>query len=227
MLHLVKFAPNRIGAGWRIGVLILAAPSAAILAQERNPVAVASATEASQGAATLSGLVSSAKTGNMLEGAVIRIPALNRETLTDDGGRFTLTGLPAGPVELVVSYIGLADERRFVTAGKDQPPLRVELATRDVITMGKFMVASEREGNALAIASQQNAPNLKNTIAMDAFGNMPNMGVGELAMRLPGTAATQYDDEGNVGSPSVRGMPRAFGTTTIDAVRCFVATALA
>jgi TonB-dependent receptor len=50
---------------------------------------------------------------------------------------------------------------------------------------------------------------------MDAFGNMPNMGVGELVMRLPGTAPV-YDPEGNVGSVSVRGMPSAMTSTTID-----------
>lgn len=180
-----------------------------------DPIEASIPSAPSQGTGIISGLVSSAKTGNMLQGVVIRIPALNRETLTDNGGRFALTGLPAGPIELVVSYTGLADERRTVVVGSDQRPLAFELSAPDVITLEKFTVASEREGNALAITNQRNALNLKNVVAMDAFGTIPNMGVGEILLRLPGVTPV-YDPQGRVGSVSVRGMPSDMTSTTID-----------
>lgn len=174
-----------------------------------------------QGAGTIAGFVSSVKTGNMLQGAIVQIPSLNRQAITDNGGRFNLSGLPLGPLEMVVSYTGLKEETRTVIAAAEgQKPVSFELSPADIITLEKFTVASEREGNALAITSQRNAPNVKNTIAMDAFGNMPNMGVGELAMRLPG-AAPVYDPEGNVGSVSVRGIPSGLTSTTIDGTPTF------
>jgi TonB-dependent receptor len=176
---------------------------------------------ATSGTASLSGSVSSLETGNMLQGAIVELPTLNRQAITDNGGRFNLSGLPAGPVEIIVTYTGLKEERRKIVVGTDgQRPLTFELAPSEIITLSKFTVASEREGNALAVTSQRNAPNIKNTIAMDAFGNMPNMGVGELMMRLPGTAPV-YDPEGNVGSVSVRGMPSAMTSTTIDGTPAF------
>src|SRR5439155_19093975 len=118
-----------------------------------------------------------------------------------------LTGLPMGPVDLVVTYTGLKEEHRTVVVGAETAQrVSFELTAADIVMLDKFTVASEREGNALAVTSQRNAPNVKNSIAMDAFGNMPNMGVGETIMRMPGTVPV-YDPEGNVGSVSVRGIP--------------------
>ncbi|MBI4626448.1 MAG: TonB-dependent receptor [Verrucomicrobia bacterium] len=171
---------------------------------------------ASAGKGSISGLVSGAKTGNMLQGAVVDVPALNRQALTDNNGRFTLTGLPPGPLELVVSYTGLRDERRTISVGGDNlMPLSFELSPEDLIVLEKFTVASEREGNALAITNQRNALNFKNVVATDSFGTIPNMGVGELLLRLPGVAPV-YDPQGRVGSVSVRGMPSEMTSTTID-----------
>src|SRR5262249_3119851 len=156
---------------------------------------------------SISGAVSSSKTGNMLQGATIEIPGLNRQAVSDSGGRFTLAGLPAGPLEVVVSYPGFKDERRTVTAGNDaRRVLAFELSTADVVVLEAFMVGSEREGNALALSSQRNAPNFKNVVSMDAFGKRPNMGVGELVSLLPGVAPT-WGAEGNVQVVSIRGMP--------------------
>jgi len=89
--------------------------------------------------------LSSAKTGNMLQGAIVEIPALNRQVLTDNGGRFNLTGLPMGPVDLFVTYTGLKEERRTIMVGAEtKQPLSFELTASDIITLDKFTVASER-----------------------------------------------------------------------------------
>lgn len=180
----------------------------------------ARAADAAAASGSISGSVSSANTGNMLQGATVEIPRLRKSMVTDSGGQFNLTGVPAGELEVVVSYPGFAEQRRTIVVGERQTRAAFELAAADVIQLSKFTVASEREGNALAITNQRNAPNIKNAVALDAFGNMPNMGVGELMMRVPGVAPI-YDDEGNVGSISVRGMPAETTTTTIDGTPTF------
>lgn len=177
---------------------------------------VAQSAEVSGLTGTILGLVSSAKTGNTLQGAVVEIPALNRQVITDNSGQFTLSGLPQGPVDLIVSYIGLREEKRTVlVAAAGQAPVSFRLNSADVITMDKFNVASEREGNSLAVSSQRNAVNLKNVVAMDAFGNLPNMGVADLASRLPGVAP-EFDAEGPPSRVSIRGLPTSMTTTTVD-----------
>lgn len=64
---------------------------------------------------TISGSVSSSKTHNGLQGAVVSIPALSRSQVTDSSGSFLLQNVPPGPVEVVISYTGFEDERRSLT----------------------------------------------------------------------------------------------------------------
>ncbi|MEO6244827.1 MAG: carboxypeptidase-like regulatory domain-containing protein, partial [Opitutaceae bacterium] len=59
------------------------------------------------GTAVISGSISNSATHNTLEGAAVGVPALNLSVLTDNTGRYTLSGLPDGMHEIVVTYIGL------------------------------------------------------------------------------------------------------------------------
>jgi hypothetical protein len=63
------------------------------------------------GAATaggsLAGYVSNAQTGNLLEGARVDLPSLGLSSLTDNTGRYTLVGVPAGAHQLIATYTGL------------------------------------------------------------------------------------------------------------------------
>jgi hypothetical protein len=77
--------------------------------------------------------------------------------------------------------------------------------TTEIYKLAEFKVTGEREGGAAAITAQRNADNVKNIVAMDSFGNLPNMSAGEVAIRLPGMAG-QLDDGGNVTGFIVRGM---------------------
>ena len=56
--------------------------------------------------------------------------------------------------------------------------------TNEVYKLDHFKVTGEREGNAAAITAQRNAPNVKNIVAIDAYGNLPNMNASELAILL-------------------------------------------
>lgn len=165
---------------------------------------------------TVVGSITSTGTQNALQGAGISIPALNRQEITDNTGSFMLTNVPPGLVELVISYTGFNDERRAVTVvAGETVRLDAALKPTPAITMDAFTVAAEREGHALAVTEQRNAENIKNVTAMDAWGNMPNMSVGELAMRLPGMTF-QLDDDNVVMGVSIRGMSTDFTRLSID-----------
>ena len=71
--------------------------------------AVGFASVAAEGTGSLTGSVTSNATQNALQGAVVAIPSLNRAVITDESGRFVLTNVPVGMVELVVSYAGFND----------------------------------------------------------------------------------------------------------------------
>ena len=63
--------------------------------------------------------------------------------------------------------------------------------------LGAFTVSGQREGRAATITLQRNANNVKNTVAMDSYGDVPNMSAGEVAALLPGISVTVADDGPN------------------------------
>ena len=164
---------------------------------------------------SIAGNVSNAGTGNLLEGARITLPALRLDTLSDETGRFVLDAVPAGAHEIVVTYLGLDTQKFTVNVTAGQRAIRDFDLTTGVYQLQAFTVTGEREGNAAALTAQRNATNKKDVVALDAYGNLPNMNASELAVLLPGVAGN-LSDEGNIIGFTVRGMPPAMNTITID-----------
>ncbi|MEI6466647.1 MAG: carboxypeptidase regulatory-like domain-containing protein, partial [Verrucomicrobiota bacterium] len=52
----------------------------------------------------ISGSVSNAGTGDLLEGVRVALPALGLNGLTDNTGRYTLPGVPPGTHEITATY---------------------------------------------------------------------------------------------------------------------------
>jgi hypothetical protein len=165
---------------------------------------------------SLSGFVFSKATRNALQGAVNSLPKLNRTTLTDDSGRFLLPQVPAGAVELTVSYEGFTTAQRTVAVPfGGTATIEIEMNTDEVITMDPFTVATVREGQALAITQERNAPNVKNVTALDEWGNLPTLSIAELVTRLPGSSFVTNEDN-VVSDVSIRGMGSEFTRLNID-----------
>lgn len=169
------------------------------------------------GTGSIVGAVVSAETRNALQGALVSIPSLNRNEFTDATGRFLLQNLPTGPIEIVVGYSGFEEQRRTViaTAGA---LLRLETElkpSRGAVLMQAFTVATEREGAALSITEQRNAPNIKNVTALDEWGNLPTLSIAELALRLPGISFVT-DEDNVVNNISIRGMGSNFTRLNVD-----------
>jgi iron complex outermembrane receptor protein len=166
-------------------------------------------------AATLSGNVSNLATGNLLEGAQVSVPALGLSTLTDNTGRYVLPALPAGPHEVVVSYLGLDPVRATISVSDSAPASRNFDLTTGIYKLDAFTVAGEREGGAAAITAQRNAANVKNVVAMDSYGNLPNMSASELAILLPGVSSA-LNLENGIDGFAVRGMGPTLNNITLD-----------
>ena len=165
--------------------------------------------------ASLSGTVRNIATGNALESARVEVPTLGLSTLTDPTGRFVFSSLPAGTHGVVVSYIGLDSTRTDVAIAAGERAVRDFSLTSAIYQLAEFRVTGEREGDAAAITIKRNAPTVKNIVAMDSFGNLPNMSAGELAIRLPGVAGL-LDAESNVTSVLIRGAPANTNRVTMD-----------
>src|SRR5688572_25691597 len=180
-------------------------------------VVVALAAQPARAADTglISGTVSNAATGNHLEGARVIIPQLGRSAFADETGRYVLAGLPPGQHELEVTYIGLDPVRVQVSVPAGGRAERNFDLTTGIYKMDTFKVTGEREGDAAALTLQRNAENLKNVVAMDSFGNLPNMSAGEVVMRLPGVAGSPTDEGLSYGF-NTRGTGAGQNTVTVD-----------
>lgn len=163
---------------------------------------------------SVSGQVSNAATRSYLEGAIVEVAGTAVSTTTDREGRFQLSGVAPGPATLLVSFTGL-DAKRIpvtVTAG-GRVTQDIEL-TSDIYKMEKFTVAGEREGTARAETLQRLAPNVKNVVSSDTFGNIADGNIGDMLQHVVGITADYNGPD--VRQISIRGVGSALSSVTMD-----------
>jgi len=164
-------------------------------------------------AGTVSGVVRNADTGKILQGVQISLPGA--EVTSDEYGRFLLPDLPEGEHVLSFSYLGLDPVYRSVVVKEGEPMhITVEMSS-SIYELPQFVVSGQREGNAAALMRQKTADTVKNVVALDAFGNLPNENVGDLLARLPGVAGVVNED-GDVSGLVVRGTAPALNTVSVN-----------
>ena len=173
---------------------------------------------AQSGTASLSGRVSNARTGAYLGNAEVRISGTDIMTATQANGGYTLNNVPAGDVQVVVTYTGLDTKAESVKLPPDgSATLDFDLTSKqygEVVKLEKFVVASMREGAAKAIVEQRQALNIKSVIASDAFGSVTEDNIGEFLKYMPGLSINY--NENDARTVSVRGMPSKYSSVTID-----------
>ncbi|MES2695076.1 MAG: TonB-dependent receptor plug domain-containing protein [Verrucomicrobiota bacterium] len=174
----------------------------------------AAAQNAASGA--IHGQVSNAATRSNLGGVVVRVSGIGRETLTESDGTYEIAGLPPGTYTVSFEYPGLDSQQTTVEVGSGTARKDMAL-TSGIYMLEVFKVASEREGNAAAIAAQKAAIAPTNIVASDAFGNIAKGNVGNFLRRIPGITGTT--DEADTDSVQLRGMSSAFTAIDIDGVK--------
>ena len=119
----------------------------------------------SQGSATVSGVIKDASTGSTLPGAAIIIEGMNRGTITDNYGKYMLTGVPAGKNVLLFTYIGYKDQPYDVTivAGQSQ---KVDIMLEvEAYGVEEVVITHQLMGQTKAINQQLNADALVNVVS--------------------------------------------------------------
>ena len=156
--------------------------------------------------------------GNYLNHARVAIRGTNLETLTDALGEYRVAQVPAGSlIEVSASFADLEPQTVPVRLTPGQV-LRQDFALarrekRDdgsVVVLDVFTVKErEMNGQAIALQERRTAPNLKNVISLDEFGDMGEGNVGEFLKFVPGVSM-QYNPQ-TPQAAGIRGMP-ATGT---------------
>lgn len=164
----------------------------------------------------VSGQVSNAATAAFLDGAEVSAEGTSRSTTTDREGQFELS-LPPGMATLVVRYTGLEPYRVTVDVKPGARVVQNVQMSSGIYKMEAFNVAGIREGSAQAITRQREAPNVKNVVASDSFGNIADGNIGDFLQQLPGITAVYVGAD--VRSVQIRGIDGALNAVTMDGDR--------
>src|SRR5687768_11142182 len=195
--------PNRLNVFFRTlrALLLGAAFSVPLLAQSTGIVA---------------GQVSNAATSAFLEGADVSVEGSSRSALTDREGRFELV-LPPGVATLVVRYTGLEPQTVTVDVKPGARTVQNIDMSSGVYKLDPFTVSGPREGSAYAITRQREAPNVKNVVASDSFGNIADGNIGDFLQQLPGITAVYVGAD--VRSVQIRGLAPSLNSVTMNGDR--------
>lgn len=165
----------------------------------------------------IKGQVSNDSTKAFLQNAVVTVQGTNRSAATDQQGQFDLA-LPAGTVTIEVSYPGLDSQTMTVVVGEGQSVVRDIRLTAALYKLDSFVVSGgEREGGAKAVALQRLAPNVKNVVASDSFGNVADGNVGDFMQQIAGVNANYVGAD--VRSITIRGVSESLNSVTMDGSR--------
>lgn len=170
---------------------------------------------------SLEGRVLNATNSNALAKARVTLEGTQQEVMTDESGVYRFSAVPAGSARVSVSYLGMQPESATVAVpagGSASLDFKLSLANRseEVTKLEAFEVAASRTMSALAVAmnEQRFAPNLKNVVTIDQFGDRGQENIGNMLLFIPGVSI------GYSGihpfDVSVRGLPSNTTGLTID-----------
>jgi iron complex outermembrane receptor protein len=177
----------------------------------------------------IEGRVLNMTSGAYLNNARVVVSGSKLETFTNETGDYRLTNVPAGEVQIVALFTGLQPQTATVsvlsaqTARHDFSLTRADVVeeTKDgrVVKLSQFVVATNREMNASDIAAneQRLAPNIKNVVDADAFGDAGEGNLGEFIKFIPGVTVNYSSFDAR--TISVRGLPSSTTPIMVDGNR--------
>ncbi len=162
-------------------------------------------------------------TGEYVRNAEIRVQGTQNTVYSEEGGVYQLDNVPAGSATLEVAFSGYQTARAAVTVTAGAAVTRdFELVSTlpkpagkdEVVLISKFVVTTEREGNAKAIMEQRRNMNISTSVAADSFGDGSEGNVGEFLKFLPGVDVEYVD--GVSRGPRIGGLDQSYVGVTMD-----------
>ena len=163
-----------------------------------------------QGTAQLSGTVVDTS-GAVIGGATVQVRSADgtaqKATKSDKNGSFSISGLPAGSYQLVVSEPGFETKETPVTIGttKAPAPLRISLA---VASVSATVEVQGRADDLVGIAASAT----QGTVGATELQDRPTLRSGEVLEAVPGVIITQHAGGGKANQYFVRGFNLDHGT---------------
>jgi TonB-dependent receptor len=168
-------------------------------------------------AGTVTGKVTEEKTGSVIPGVRVDVVDEHSHTMTNAQGRFTLRGIPGGPVELVFSAMGYRGDTVSIdvpATGATHSDVSLAQGTHELPEM---TVVGIQQGRVNALNMQKNADNVTSVISADHIGRYPDQNTAEALQRVSGI--TVQRDQGQGRYIQLRGSEPAMTAVTINGVQ--------
>lgn len=174
---------------------------------------------------TVAGRVFNASNNAAVRNVRVTVTGAREEALTSDDGSYVIGGVPAGEATVNVTYLGFESQSATVTVTAGQTAQRdfdlqfsgsAAKSSGGTVTLEKFTVVADQEMSAQAIAlnERKSAPNIKQVVAYDEFGDRGDENIGEFLRFLPGVS---IEDGGQIASSlSLRGFPAQYSPILMD-----------
>jgi TonB-dependent receptor len=156
--------------------------------------------------------------GITVPGATITIEKLNKGVVSDFDGKFTMVGVPEGTHTLSIKYLGYAnfEEEVTVTAAKTTN-VNITLTSESTELNEVQVVGYALSGQARALNTQKNKPNITNIVSTDQIGKFPDANIGDAVKRIPGI--TMQVDQGEARNIIIRGLSPQLNSVTLNGSR--------
>ena len=170
------------------------------------------------------GRVFNSSSNNYLERVHVTVENTSLETLTDADGVYRLAAVPSGTVRVKFFYTGFAPLVESIAITAAQTTVHdVTLGTGaalnargEIVKLDAFTVTTSKEmsGAAIAINEQRFAANIRNVVATDELGFVPEGNVAEFIKFMPGISIDNVG--GFARNISLNGVPSEYVPITID-----------
>lgn len=172
----------------------------------------------------ITGQILNTDTGEYVRNATVRVEGTEATTVSEDGGYYRLTNVPAGEAKLVLTYTGYptvaavvqvvagtAVNRDFEISASAPSVAGVE---GEPVKLDRFVVSSQRVGESKALMEQRNSQDIKNVVSSEQFGDVVGGNIAEFLKNVPGIELDL--DRGEATSVRLRGLPSQYTSVTLD-----------
>nr|WP_152537446.1 TonB-dependent receptor [Aquimarina pacifica] len=156
--------------------------------------------------------------GISMPGASVLVGALNKATISDFEGKFTLVNVPEGAYTLQIQYLGYTDTEKQVNVGASKTTaISIVLVTKGEQLEDVTISTYGAVGQARALNTQKNNMNITNVVSTDQIGKFPDANIGDAVKRIPGI--TMQVDQGEARNIIVRGLSPQLNSVTLNGSR--------
>jgi TonB-dependent receptor len=152
--------------------------------------------------------------GSALKGAQVSLQNPVENVITDDQGRFFISGLAPGNYTLRITYVGFQTWTKdiSVTAGQaTDVPVQLNVGSSSQTVL---VTASTASAEVEAVNVERTADNILQVMPVEVITSLPSSNLGNAIGRLPSVALTR--NEGEDQFVQVRGTEPRLNNTTVD-----------